>query len=138
MAKRKDTLKHVKRAVMIIKEMFLLDEWTIQLVAVDEFDDNTLIKVILTPDIRHAKIEVPPEMRVNPKGDYIQEWLKGIIHEMLHIRMGLVTEGVVQRQLKDHKDPDAFWDTFVSEFEPTVQMLTHIIYDQWIGWPKKE
>lgn len=135
-------LKNITKAVFLLQEKMLLHEWEIRIQTYKFSRKNsskhTLADVQLYLNQRVAIITCDKTMLGKHKTLSNYEWFKAIIHEMLHIRLANTTEGIVRRTRKIHKNHELFYNEFIMEFEPEVELLARFIYEQWQGWPKEK
>lgn len=110
-------------------ERLLLHEWAIHVRLSPHPDEDgsggTKAVVALFPDIRRANLEIRDDITADPD----EEWQLTIIHELLHIRLGQMTNHVQETLLAEL--PPAAREShdrvFRSLVEPAVDLLAHTL-----------
>ncbi len=113
------------------QQRLLLHEWQIELSRSPHPDGDasgmTKAQVSVWPDIRLAQIEMLDKL----PDEYSAEWERTIVHELLHVRLGEITDfvqRVVWPQFAD-ATADILDNQFRRTVEPTVELLARIMTD---------
>jgi len=120
----------VEKVIQRLQQILLLSEWQIRLTS-DKLPDYRLAEVGLHPTIRIADITFNKSMLGEHKKISDKQWLLTIIHEMIHIRLANTTHGIVYRTREVHKNKKMFFDEFMANVEPEIELLTNAIYELW-------
>lgn len=117
------------------QQRLLLQEWEIHALAVPspsaDGSGSTLACVRVQPDVWRADIEVLDTIPADDQEDGREDWRQTLIHELLHIRLGRLTDHV-ERDLLPELSPSAqsiASGVFRREVEPVVDILARVLRD---------
>jgi len=109
------------------KQILMLGEWTLRTKVVPRPDNDEQARacVAVHTDTLIADIEIRDDL----SQDYDHEWELTIIHELLHVRLGRITD-FVQRDLIPELASAAqslAYKSLTREVEPTVELLAAVL-----------
>lgn len=118
------------------RQILLLQEWQfiISLTAEPLGDAANLAGVTLQPDYNTARIEIRDDIPqdINSAGAIEKyQWKRAILHEVLHIRLGRLTEFVRQEMMNDIQPSlcGLISRQFTGLVESHIEIMTGVLYE---------
>lgn len=120
------------------RDILYLNSWGISmdLEAMTGGESDTTAYVNLYPNVLIACMKIKesiPQTLAGLPPERVDYWRKVIIHELLHVYLGRVTD-FVDHILVSELSRSAYTialSTFTREVEPAVELMSHILYELW-------
>jgi len=116
------------------RDILYLYEWRLRVNLTPHPDEDasgcTKASVRVWPGPIIAEIEIRDDIPESPTPDELKEWQITLIHELLHIRLGRITD-MVDNHLITELVPaarDMMGKVFEREVEPIIEIMAHVLH----------